>query len=429
MDQSKPTNIDSRKREGGLAYELNTDGLRNIKFGKEIRDKEFLLDPDVTFLNHGSYGTVPSRIIDIQNKLNIERERHPDHWYRVNCKKYVDRSRRAVADFIGADSDNIVYVSNPSVAINTVIRSYPFQPGDALLDTNLSYGTIAKLCKDFTSRIRPDVERVNLQIDFPVLSEDYIIQKYEDILRKHPNIKVAIIDHITSPSAIVMPVKKLVDLCHSNNVLAFIDGAHAIGQIPLNINDLGADVYTTSVHKWAFAPRGCAILWYDRKHASWINPLTTSWNIGDSLDQQFFEQGTVDHIPYVLARHCLDFYQAIGGMSKIIQYTTLLAEEARDLLIKELRLEPLPLAPTLESPNLKLLKLPAVSGYPCTEAGVAALEKALFEGTSVFAVLALIQNHIYLRYSVQVYNDIDDFKTFVTYFKDFLHKSSDSLNV
>ncbi|KAH9502210.1 putative L-cysteine desulfhydrase, chloroplastic [Bulinus truncatus] len=408
-----------------LAYDLIIDGLGNLQFGKEIREKEFLLDPEIAFINHGSYGTVPKRILDIQTKYNFEREKHPDFWFRFNCKKYVDQSRQAVADFINADVENVLLVSNATTAINTVVRSFPFNAGDGILDTCLTYGSMFKLCKDFTSRLRPDVERVNLQIDFPIASEEEIIARFEEIFQKHPNIKVAIIDHITSPTSIVLPVKKLVDLCHSNNILAVVDGAHAIGQLPLDMKELGADVYTSNVHKWGYAPRGSAVLWFDGKHVDWINPPNTSWKIGETLDFQFFDQGTRDHVPLICARHGLEFYRAVGGMSKVVQYTSTLADEVKDLLFKELGLEPLPIPPSLEAPNMRLVKLPALAKYPGTDDGAVALQKAIFGGTNVFGVLVLVNTDIYLRYSVQIYNELEDFKQFIDIYKKFLQNYAD----
>ncbi|XP_055872885.1 uncharacterized protein LOC106079294 isoform X1 [Biomphalaria glabrata] len=408
-----------------LSYKLNTEGLETVKFGKEIKEKEFLLDPDICFLNHGSYGTVPRRIADLQVKYNLEREKHPDFWFRLNCKQYVDQSRQTVADFIGADVENVMLVCNSTTALNTALKSFPFKSGDAVLDTTLTYGAIYRLCKDFTSRIRPDVERVNLEIEFPIASEDDIIEKYEEIFKKHPNIKVAIIDHITSPTSIVMPVKRLVELCHNKGIVVFIDGAHCIGHLPLDMQDLGADIYTCNLHKWTYAPRGAAVLWFDSKHAGWINPPNTSWRIGETLDCQFFDQGTRDHVPTICARHGLEFYEAIGGMTKIIQYTSSLADQVKDLFIKELGFEPLSIPQALEAPNMRLVKLPPFSKFPCTEEGSVALQKAIFGGTNVFGVLVLVKTDIYLRFSVQVYNDIDDFKEFIKIYRDFLRKLSE----
>ncbi|CAL1535088.1 unnamed protein product [Lymnaea stagnalis] len=404
-------------------YELDVKGLDDVKFGQDIRRKEFLLQPDIAFLNHGSYGTVPRRIFDMQIKYNLERERHPDFWFRLNCKYYFDKSRKAVADFIGADVDNLMLVDNATTALNTAVKSYPFKAGDALLDTDQTYGSIHNLCGDFTSRLRPDVERVKVKIEFPIESEDDIIRKYEEIFQKHPNIKVVIIDHITSPSSIVMPVKQLAVLCHSKGALAFIDGAHSIGQVPIDLKDIGADIYTTNVHKWGYAPRGSAVLWFDSKHAGWINPPNTSWYIGDTLENQFFDQGTRDHVPYICARHSLDFYNAIGGIEKIIEYTSDLADQAKELMVKELGFKPLPIPQSLESPNLRLVKLPSFPKYPATEAGMTELQKAIFGGSNVFGILALVNGDIYFRYSVQIYNDIDDFKAFVDLFKKFVYKN------
>ncbi|KAH9502398.1 hypothetical protein Btru_075578 [Bulinus truncatus] len=416
--------IESDPRSTFMAHEMDIEGLRDLKFGKTIKEKEFLLNPDVTFLNHGSYGAVPKRVMDMLIKYHFEREQHPDFWFRFNCKQYVDQSRQSVANFIKAEVDNVLLVSNVTTAINNVIRLFPFAAGDALLDTNLTFGSIGQFCEDFTARIRPDVERVNLKFNFPIKSEKEIIKKYEEIFRKHPNVKVAIIDHITGPTAILMPVKKLIELCHQNDVIAVIDGAHAIGHLDLDMEELGADVYTTNCYKWGFAPRGSAVLWFHNKHRGWIDPVHTAGKAGHSLDLQFFEKGTRDHIPLICVRHALEFIEALGGVDHINRYTSSLAEEVQELLQKEIGLQPLPTPQCLVAPSMRLIKLPRFVKYPCTEEGIVALRKAIFGGTNVFGVLILVNSDIYLRYSVQIYNDIQDFKHFIQIFNTFLRNNA-----
>uniref|UniRef100_A0A0B7B5C9 Aminotransferase class V domain-containing protein n=1 Tax=Arion vulgaris TaxID=1028688 RepID=A0A0B7B5C9_9EUPU len=348
-----------------------------------------------------------------------EREEHPDIWFRLNAKYYVDKTRQTVADFVGADVQNVLLVSNATTAINTVVKCCPFKSGQAILDTSLTYGAVQNLCLDFTSRIRPDVQRVCLQLDFPIESEDYIIQKYKEILEQHPEIKLVILDHITSPTSILMPVKKLVDICHQHGAVVVIDGAHTIGHLPINVKELGADIYTSNLHKWAYAPRGSAFLWYDSKHAGWILPENTSWQMGLALDKQFFDQGTRDHISLICARHALQFYEAIGGMDKIVGYTSDLAKKAKEIFVKEVGLEDV-LPESLEAPGLRSVRFPTLPKFPCSESNVWSLHKALFGNSNVFGIIYAISGAYYLRYSIQIYNDLDDVKAIAKVIKDFL---------
>ncbi|RUS85917.1 hypothetical protein EGW08_006320, partial [Elysia chlorotica] len=177
---------------------LQTDGLADVQFGADMRDREFLLKPGVVFFNHGSYGTVPRRVLKIQEEYNYEREEHPDFWTRLNSKRYVDQARAALAQFVGAEVENLQLVVNATQAINSVVKSFPFSKGDALLNCSYTYGAITNLCEDLAARIRPDVENVNLKLPYPPTSEDDVVKKYEEILDQHPNIKLAVIGSFLS---------------------------------------------------------------------------------------------------------------------------------------------------------------------------------------------------------------------------------------
>ncbi|BFZ05758.1 hypothetical protein BsWGS_08796 [Bradybaena similaris] len=401
-------------------YDLDTQNLSSVKFGKEIKGKEFYLNPDTVFFNHGSYGTVPRRVREIQMKYMQEQEEHPDLWFRITAKYYMDKARQEVADFVGADVKDLLLVSNATTAINNIVKSFPFKPGDALLDTSLTYGEVKNLCADFTSRLRPDVRRIILQLHFPIESADDIIQKYEEILKQNPEIKMVILDHITSPTSIVMPIERIIDICHKHGAVVLVDGAHAIGQISLNMKTIGADVYISNLHKWCFAPRGVAFLWFDSKHVGWIHPSNTSWQVGLSLDKQFFDQGTRDHSPLICARHALQFYMGIGGMDKIVGYTRQLADTAMEIFTSELGLEAIQIPESLQAPNMRLVKLPAFAKFPCTEANTWPLHQALFGGTKVFGLLVCISGAHYLRYSIQIYNDLEDVREVAKVIQDFI---------
>ncbi|CAG5131450.1 unnamed protein product [Candidula unifasciata] len=404
-------------------YELDIHGLSSVNYGKEIKEKEFFLNPDIVFFNHGSYGTVPRRVHDLQMKYMQEREEHPDLWFRITAKHYMDRARQEVADFVGADVESLLLVSNATTAINIIVKSFPFKSGDAILDTSLTYGAVKNLCADFTSRLRPDVNRIILELDFPIESADDIILKYEEILEQNPEIRMVILDHITSPTSIVMPVERLVDICHKHGAVVVIDGAHAIGQIPLNMQTIGADVYISNLHKWCFAPRGVAFMSFDNKHAGWIHPSNTSWQLGLSLDKQFFDQGTRDHTPYICARHALQFYMAIGGMDKIVDYTRQLADTTLEIFSSELGLEAIQIPELLQAPNMRLVKLPSFPKFPCAEENTWSLQQAMFGGTKVFGLLVFISGAFYFRFSVQIYNDLEEIRTVVKVVQDFIAKN------
>ncbi|KAK3764738.1 hypothetical protein RRG08_042047 [Elysia crispata] len=398
---------------------LETDGLADVKFGAEIREKEFLLRPGVAFFNHGSYGTVPRRVLKLQQEYSYEREEHPDFWTRLNSKRYLDQARAALAQFVGADLENLQLVVNATQAINSVVKSFPFAKGDALLHCSYTYGAIANLCEDFTSRVKPDVESVNVKLSFPPKSEDDVVKKYEEILDQHPNIKLAVIDHITSPSSIILPVKRLLDLCHSRGIKVVVDGAHCLGQLSLNLEDLGADAYVANAHKWLYTPRGCAILYLKKESHAWARPLSTSWQIGRSLDMQFFDQGTLDHTPLICSLHGLEFYQALGGMDRVVGYTRAMADEAVEVIQRELGLKPAQLPKSMEAPNLRLVEFPPLKKFPYSVENLWILHKTLFGEASVFGLIIPVEGKFYLRISTQVYTSKEDIAALVQVLKNF----------
>ncbi|BFZ05759.1 hypothetical protein BsWGS_08798 [Bradybaena similaris] len=352
-----------------------------------------------------------------------EREEHPDLWYRCHAKYYVDRATQAVADFIGADVHNVVLLNNVTTALNLVTRSYPFKSGDAILDTTLSYGAVKNMCTDFSARVRPDVKHVQLQLTLPIESEASVVQKYEEILQQNPEIKMVILDHITSPTSIVMPVKKIAEVCHKHGALAVIDAAHAVGQMRLNVPEIGADIYTSNVHKWAFAPRGCSFMWFDSQHEGWINPTNTSWQLGLSLDKQFFDQGTCDHIPFICARHALEFYSAIGGLERVVAYTSALAEEAKRIFVSEVGLEVFQLPESMEAPNMRLFKLPPFPKFPRSLEHMWDLQHALFAENNIFGIICLVSGSFYIRLSLQVYTDLEDIRKAAKVIRNFIEKN------
>ncbi|GFR99628.1 cysteine desulfurase [Elysia marginata] len=400
-------------------HSLETDGLGDVEFGADIKEKEFLLDPSVAFFNHGSYGTVPRRVLRLQQEYNEEREVHPDFWTRLNAKRYYDQARSALAKFVGARVENLQLAVNATQAINCVVRSFPFNSGDGLLNCSYTYGAITNLCEDFTSRIRPDVENIVVQLAFPPTSEDSVVEKYEDILNKHPNIKMAIIDHITSPSSVVMPLKKLVDLCHSRGVKVVVDGAHCLGQMSLNLEEHGAEAYVANAHKWLYTPRGCAILYLSQDSHTWARPPATSWHFTGPLDMQFFDQGTQDHVPFICARHGLEFYEALGGMDRIVGYTRAVAEEAVQLIEREVGLKPAKIPKSMEAPNLRMLEFPPLKAFPYSVENLWKLHRALFGDMSVFGLVVPVDGKFYLRISVQVYTSKEDIAALVQVLKKF----------
>ena len=168
-------------------------------------------------------------------------ERCPDEWFFLKLRNKWNESCKQVADAVGANPQNMAFVHNVTEAINCVVRSIGLTPKDAVLITNHTYGAVKNIVDYYTSKA--GAKMVTLQIPFPIQSEQEICDLYNKVLAENPDIKLAIIDHITSASALLMPVEDLVKVCKKHDVLTLIDGAHAPGQLPLEIMKIGADFY------------------------------------------------------------------------------------------------------------------------------------------------------------------------------------------
>lgn len=219
-----------------------TDGPYAGSFGREIRESLFCLDREAAFTNHGSFGTVPRPVLDAHMDLLRKVESQPDAWFRRTLKPLYFQACEAAAKFIGASREEVVLVENATTAVNIIVRGLKLSPADGILATTFTYdackNAVKVACKD------AGAESHFMEIKVPIVSPESIVQQYTDYLDQHRNVSFVLVDHITSPSAVVMPVKEIVRVCHERGVVVMVDGAHAPGQLPLDMKDIGADYYT-----------------------------------------------------------------------------------------------------------------------------------------------------------------------------------------
>jgi isopenicillin-N epimerase len=238
---------------------------------------DFLLDPGVTFLNHGSYGACPAPVFARYQELQRELERNPVEFLARRFDELTAGSRAALAVFLGARPDDLVFVPNATAGLNAVIRSLRLEPGDEVLTTRHEYGAVTRTWEFMGA---------NLVYAEP----DKLVEAIG------PRTRAVSVSHITSPTALVLPVAEICAAAQGAGALAIVDGAHAPGQIPLDLEALGADVYAGNCHKWLCAPKGAGFLWARPKHQRWIEPLVISWGYGDerSFADRHGWQGTRD---------------------------------------------------------------------------------------------------------------------------------------
>ena len=326
------------------------------QFG-EVARNNFYLEDGKAFTNHGSYGTVPKQVMRERFRLLEKFESHPDRFMRSELRPLYDESRVAVAEYVGANPDNLVFVTNATAAVNTVVKELDLGPEDIILCNSHTYGACFNAADSAARRAGADIVRVD--ISFPIRNEMDVVEKMVETCRRNVGIKLAIIDHISSPSALVFPVAELTRQLHDLGVLVLIDGAHAPGQLDLNVEEIGADFYTGNLHKWCYAPKGCAFLWVSNKFRSALQPLVTSWLYKQDLQDQFFMQGTMDYTPYLVAKTALQFYSDQGGREALVRHTTPLLDWAQQMLCHSLNTTLLPVPHNMVAPFMRVLRYAA----------------------------------------------------------------------
>lgn len=244
--------------------------------------RHFLLDPDVVFLNHGSYGACPKPVFQSYQDWQLRLERQPVAFLdaRRGLSEWMEAARRAVASEIGADPDDLVGQVNATQALNVVAQSLDLQPGDEILTTDHEYAALEKtwafVCQRSGARVVP------VEVPLPLTSEAAFTKAILSSITDRT--RVLFLSHITSATALLFPIEKAVAHARARGIFTVIDGAHTPGHIPLDLTALGADFYAGNCHKWLMAPKGSAFLHVRRDLQHLIRPLTIShgWEPGRS---------------------------------------------------------------------------------------------------------------------------------------------------
>ena len=235
--------------------------------------EQFILDPQVVFLNHGSFGATPRPVFENYQNWQRELERQPVEFLGRRAPLLLQESRAALAAYLGTQTDQVVYVTNATVGLNIVAHSLKLGPNDEVLTSNHEYGAL-----DRTWRLlarKQSFKYINQPISLPVTTvNDFVDSFWQGVT---PRTRVIFLSHITSPTALIFPVQEICARAREAGILTVIDGAHAPGQIPLQLDQLGADFYSGNLHKWLCAPKGSAFLYARPEVQHLIEPLVISW--------------------------------------------------------------------------------------------------------------------------------------------------------
>lgn len=309
--------------------------MSKLEFMNNPYRRHWTLDPEVTFLNHGSYGACPAKIQQRQQELRQELEKEPVR-FMAHRTGMFDRSRARLATFVGAPAQDLALVPNATHGVNAAIQSQRWKAGDQVLVTDHEYNACRNALDHVAARWGAEV--VVVEIPFPLTSADEVLERM--LAAVTPRTVFCLVDHITSPTALVLPIDRLVPALQEKGVRVLVDGAHAPGQIALNLEELGADYYTGNLHKWPCAPKGCAFLYVKPELQEETHPAVIShgYNADPSNRSRFLQEfdwtGTFDTTAWACIADVLDFMEELmeGGWSAIRQRNHDLALWAREML-------------------------------------------------------------------------------------------------
>ena len=301
------------------------------------------LDPAVDYLNHGSYGACPRAVLAHQGQLRARLEREPVDFLSRRLPEMLAAARQSLGAFVGADARDLAFVSNATTGVNTVLRSLSLQPGDELLTTDHCYAACRK-AMEFVA-LGAGARVVVAQVPFPVAGADEVVGRVMEAVT--PRTRLAVLDHVASPSALVFPIEKLVRELSARGVDTVVDGAHALGMVPLDLRAWGVAYYTANAHKWLCAPKGAAFLYARHDRQAALHPLVISHAYEKGGPVHFVEEfdwtGTVDPTAWLCIGECIRFLGSLlpGGWPDLMARNHALALHARNAVCVALGM-PLP---------------------------------------------------------------------------------------
>jgi len=370
--------------------------------GCELRSR-FLLDPAITFLNHGSFGAVPNNVYEAQERWRRTIESRPIEFLGRKVRTLLEPSKQAVGRLLHCAPNEIGFVTNATEAINGILGSLSFSPGDELLTTNHVYNAIRQVMRFTAARWKATYRE--LELPLPCAGPDEVVSRVVGALSS--STRLLVIDHVTSPTALVLPVEPIVRACRERGVSVLVDGAHAPGMVEIDLARLDADAYVANLHKWLFVPKSCGILRTSDAWRSRMHPAVVSHFYGEGFEQEFDWQGTRDVTAWICAADGLAFTEEFGA-GRVREHNHHLVRWAHAMLCE--RLGAMPLSPVDGSMlgSMATVRLPpslrARFGKP------EALGAHLYEVERIEIPVIDFAGHWHVRMSAQIYNRPQDYE-------------------
>jgi isopenicillin-N epimerase len=380
--------------------------------GTPLRSR-WLLDPEVRFLNHGSFGACPRPVLEVQSELRAELEREPVRFLARELEGHLDAAKQELGAFLGAPPEDLVPVANATTAVSAVLRSLALGPGDELLVTNHGYNA-CRNAVDFVAG-QAGARVVVARVPFPIRSGDEVLEAVLE--RAGKRTRLALVDHVTSPTGLIYPIERIVHALRERGIETLVDGAHAPGMLPLDIAALDPAYYTGNCHKWLCAPKGAAFLYVRRDLQGPVRPVVISHGMNSPRTDrsrfrlEFDWTGTDDPTAFLCVPHALRFLGGLfpGRWPELMRRNRELALAGRALLIAALGIPPP--APEEMLGSLASVPLPpAPEGSPAHE--LDPLQAWLFERHRIEVPVHRWPDPELrlLRISAQAYNELEEYR-------------------
>jgi isopenicillin-N epimerase len=365
-----------------------------------VSRSEWLLDPKVTFLNHGSYGATPRAVLAEQDRWRARMEARPTAFMSYELPQRLREAASGLAAFVGGNGEDFGFVENATVGCNAVLNSIRLAPGDEILLTDHVYPAVRKAAAHVAARAGARV--VEASVPFPLRDAGEIIEAVA--ARLGSRTRLVILDHVTSPTAAIFPVGELTALCRAANARVLIDGAHAPGMLSLDVPAIGADWYVGNCHKWLMAPKGSCFLWAPQASQHDLHPLAISHGYRQGFAAEFDWTGTRDPSAWLAIPAAIDFHLRLGGPS-LRERNAILAREAATRLAERWKTERG--TPDSLTGSMAAVRLPLRG--PASDERAQQLRAWLFETHRIEVAVVAFADALWARISAQAYNEPADF--------------------
>jgi isopenicillin-N epimerase len=386
-----------------------------------IMKSQFLLNPSITFLNHGSFGACPKPIFEEYQRFQLELESEPVDFIQRKQTQYLKTARESLAKFVGCQAQDLFFTPNPTFAVNVIMRNIKLNPGDEILSTNHEYGAMDRTWNFYCKKSGAKYIRQNITL--PITSKEQVIEEFWK--GYNANTKVIFLNQMSSATALIFPVKEICDRARELGLITIVDGAHVPGHIDLNITEMNPDYYTGTLHKWMLAPKGSSFLYVKPDLQKDLEPLVVSWGYesvapGESQFLDYHElQGTRDVSAFMCTPKVVAFLEQNNWneFSKNCKQLVLTNyQRFCDLLNTQ------PIAPITAEFLGQMASIPVNTKKP------AELKELLYLKYKIQIPVMPLNDRYYIRFSVNAYNTQEDLDILYKALEDII-KTTDLIKV